>query len=364
MAPARLMLPLPAVAVIVPPPHEPTSPFGVDTTKPVGNVSRKSTPVTATVAFGLLIVKLSGAVPPSGIDRIGPNDLLIVGGATTATTTVSNAAEVFPAPPSVDVATTLLLIGPAIVPVTLTENVQEVFAARVAPARDTLPEPARAVIVPPPHAPIRPLLGVDTISPRPPGNVSVKATLVNCTAFGLLIVKVKVVVPPTPIEAAPNVLVMVGGAVIGATPATLRVVIEVLPKPPFVDPTVTLLFTVPTIVAVTLIENVQGVFPAKVAPARDMLPDPGTAVIVPPPQLPVRPLRGVETINPPRNVSVKATPVNDPEFGLLIAKVRVVVPPTPMAAAPNALVMVGGAMKLALQLVSETMLLSSVTAAV
>ena len=106
----------------------------------------------------------------------------------------------FPVPPFVDVTVTLLLFTPAVVPVTLTENVQEAPAAKVAPERVTLPEPATAVIVPPPQLPVRPLLGVDTT--RPAGSVSVKATPVNArAAFGLLIVKLKVVVSPTPMAA-------------------------------------------------------------------------------------------------------------------------------------------------------------------
>ena len=364
VAPARLMFPLPAGAVMVPPPQTPVSPFGEATSKPAGRTSRKLTLVTGCVRFELLIVKLSTTEPPTGIDKIGPNDLLIVGGETTASTTVNKAEEVFPAPPLEDVAVTLLLMAPGSVPVTFTWNVQKELAGNVAPVRETLPDPGRAVIVPPPHVPVSALLGVDTISPKPTGKVSLNATLDSGTPFGLLIVKVKVVVPPTPIEAAPKVLAIVGGEVIGATPATLRLVVEVFPLPPFVDPTVTLLLIVPIIVPVTLMENVQEVPPARVAPPRDTLPEPGTAVIVPPPQVPVRPLRGVVTISPPRNASVKATPVSEPEFGLLIVKVKVVVPPTPMVAAPKDLVIVGGAMKLALQSVSETMLLSKVTAPV
>ena len=47
----RLMLPLPAVAVIVPPPQEPVSPFGVATTSPLGKASLNPTPVSAVDAF-------------------------------------------------------------------------------------------------------------------------------------------------------------------------------------------------------------------------------------------------------------------------------------------------------------------------
>ena len=50
--PLRLMTFVPATAVIVPAPHVPVRPFGVETTRPAGNVSLKATPVRATVALG------------------------------------------------------------------------------------------------------------------------------------------------------------------------------------------------------------------------------------------------------------------------------------------------------------------------
>jgi hypothetical protein len=132
-----------------------------------------------------------------------------------------------------------------------------------------------------------------------------------------------------------------------------------------VEPTATLLFAVPTVVPVTLTEKVQEAPPGKVAPVRDTLPELGTAVIVPPPQFPIRPLLGVDTIRPAGSVSVKATPFSAMvAFGLLMVKLKVVVPPTPIAAAPNALMMLGGAIKLTLHWAIETVLLSSVTAPV
>jgi hypothetical protein len=155
---------------------------------------------------------------------------------------------------------------------------------------------------------------------------------------------------------------MVGGATVGGVSSTVREVAEVSPVPPFVDDTVTLLLFTPVVVPVTLTENVQEAPAAKVAPERVTLPDPAPAVIVPPPQLPVTPL-GVDTNRPAASVSVKLTPVSaTAAFGLLIVKLKVVVPPTPMAAAPNFLIMVGDAMKMAAQSVTETMLLARVTA--
>ena len=175
-------------------------------------------------------------------------------------------------------------------------------------------------------------------------------------------VKVKLVPPPTPMAAAPNVLRMVGEPVVGAVGSTVREVVEVFPVPPLLEVTVALLLYVPGETPVTFIEKVHELPPDKVAPARETVCEPATAVIVPPSELPVRPL-GVETTKPAGNVSVKAIPVSATvAFGLVMAKVFVVDPPTPMAAAPNVSTIEGCATKLALQAVSETSLLSRVTA--
>jgi hypothetical protein len=81
----------------------------------------------------------------------------------------------------------------------------------------------------------------------------------------------------------------------------------------------------PRAIAVTLTENVQDAPEARVAPARLMLFEPATAVIVPPPQEPVRPF-GVETTSPLGKGSVKLTfnRVIVLEAGLEILKVKVV----------------------------------------
>lgn len=101
--PVRLMMVDPATAVAVPP-HVLDSPFGVDTTSPVGRVSAKATPVRATVlAAGFVMVKVRAVVPFSVI-VVGLNALDIVGGATTSML----AAAVPPVPPSLEV--TLLVV--------------------------------------------------------------------------------------------------------------------------------------------------------------------------------------------------------------------------------------------------------------
>ena len=80
--PDRLTDPDPAVAVIVPLPHVPASPFGVETTRPAGNVSLKPTPVSAVPALGLVMVKLSEVDPLSAM-LDAPNDLAMAGGPAT-----------------------------------------------------------------------------------------------------------------------------------------------------------------------------------------------------------------------------------------------------------------------------------------
>jgi hypothetical protein len=224
VAPERLMTFVPCVAVIVPPPQEPVRPFGVEITRPAGNVSLKPTPVSAVVVLLFWMVKVRLVEPFSGM-LAAPNALMITGGEVT----VMEALDVLPGPLSVAVTWTLLFFTPPVVPVTLTLKVQEVVLARVAPERLTLPEPATAVIVPPPQEPVRPF-GVETT--RPTGRVSVNATPVSeIVVFGLLMVKLSEVLPFTGIEAAPNDLVIVGGV------ATLRVAVAVFPVPPLVEVT-------------------------------------------------------------------------------------------------------------------------------
>jgi hypothetical protein len=205
VAPERLTAFDPETAVMLPPPHDPVRPFGVATTRPVGNVSAKATPVSATV-LALATVKLR-LVLPFDTMREAPNDFVIEGGTTTATLAVA----VTPVPPSVDViAAVVLFCTPITVPVTFTENVQEAFAARLAPTKLTFVSLALAVIVPSPHVPVRPL-GVDTT--KPDGSASVRPIpLKAAVAFGFVIVKLRLVVPFNARKATPKVFVMVGGA--------------------------------------------------------------------------------------------------------------------------------------------------------
>src|SRR5438552_18179272 len=65
--------------VMVPEPQDPVRPLGVATTRPPGSVSPKATPVSATVALGLVMVKLSVVVAPR-LMLAAPNALLMFGG--------------------------------------------------------------------------------------------------------------------------------------------------------------------------------------------------------------------------------------------------------------------------------------------
>src|SRR5690348_4441878 len=79
--PLRLML-VPAAVADGEPLHVLVSPFGVFTLRPPVSVSLNATPLSATDALGLVMVKVSVVVPFSGIE-VAPKALLMVGGATT-----------------------------------------------------------------------------------------------------------------------------------------------------------------------------------------------------------------------------------------------------------------------------------------
>src|SRR5882672_8025563 len=113
-------------------------------------------------------------------------------------------------------------------------------------------------------------------------------------------VKVKLVEPLSGMLAAPNALMMTGGA------TTVTLALDVLPVPPSVEVTCTLLFFTPAVVPCTFREIVHDAAGARVAPERLTELEPATAVAVPLHVL-VNPL-GVATIRPEGSVSVNATP--------------------------------------------------------
>ncbi len=285
-------IPVGEVVVSVPPQ---TVAEALATVSPVGSVSVKATPVRgSTFAAGLVMVKVSEVVAFRLIVE-GLNTLAIDGGASTFTLAVA----VPPVPPSVEVTFPVVLVcSPAAVPVTFTEKVQELLAARVAPERLITFVAWVAVIVPLPQEPVRPF-GVETT--RPAGKVSLKPTPVSVVVVLLFwIVKLSEVEPFSGIEAAPNALMMTGG------PTTVIEAFDVLPVPPSVEVTWTLLFFTPAVVPCTFTETVQLALAASVPPERLMLPDPATAVAVPPQVL--FSAFGVATTRPAGRLSVKAIP--------------------------------------------------------
>ena len=107
-----------------------------------------------------------------------------------------------------------------------------------------------------------------------------------------------------------------GGCWLGPTTTRLA---EAMPPFPasFEVMAVVTLFCVPEAVTLTLMENVQDALAVRLAPVRLRLFAPALAVIVPPPQLPVKPF-GVEIPCPVGKVSVKPTPLRElVELGLV-----------------------------------------------
>lgn len=315
------------MAVIVPVPQEPVRPFGVEITRPAGKVSLKATPLSATVVFGLLTVKLKDVEPFSGM-LAAPKALAIVGGETT----VIEAFEVLPVAASVEVTVTLLFLTPAVVPVTLTETVQLALAARVPAERLTDPEPPTAVAVPP-QVLLR--FGVEATT-RPAGRLSVNAMPVSVSpVFGLLMLKVSEVVPFSGIVAAPNAFVILGGE------ATVRLADAVLPVPPLVEVTApVVLVYCPEAAPVTVTLNWHCPLAAIVAPASE-IPVGAVVVNVPPQTVEVE----FATVSPVGSVSVNATPVSGSTLaaGLVMVKVSEVVAFSAMDEGLNAFAIDGGA---------------------
>jgi hypothetical protein len=325
--PDRLMDEAPGAAVTVPP--QPLKTPGVGpTTRPAGKLSVKATPLSAMLVFGLTGLKFRSVVAFSGIVA-AMKSLVIVGGEAT----VRLAVAVLPVPPLVEVTLPVVLVyWPDAAPVTVIENWHWLFAAIVAPDR-LMPVGAVVVSVPPQT------VEEELATVKPVGSVSVKATPVNGSrlAAGLVRVNVNEVVAFSAMAEGLNALAIEGGA------STFTEAEAVPPVPPSVEvmaPVV--LFCCPADVPVTFTVNVQELLVAIVPPDKLIVFVPAAAVMVPAPQEPVNPF-GVEMTSPAGSVSLKATPVSDTlVFGLLMVNVSEVVPFSGIAAAPNALVIVGG----------------------
>src|ERR1700722_4878962 len=174
----------------------------------------------------------------------------------------------------------------------------------------------------------------------PVGKVSEKATPVRAEvlAAGLVRVNVNDEVAFTAIPVGLKAFPMAGGAI------TFRLAEAVPPVPPSDEvmfPVV--LFCVPALMPVTLMEKVQDALEAIVAPERLITLVAWVAVMVPPPQAPVIPF-GVETTKPEGKVSLKAMPLTDAAgFALFTVKLSAVEPFNGTLAAPNDLISTGGA---------------------
>ena len=170
------------------------------------------------------------------------------------------------------------------------------------------------------------------------GSVSLNATPVRSPAavvFGLLMVKVTLVVPFNGIEAAPNALLMVGGA------TTVSVAVAAALGPPSVELTVTLLSFAPGVVPVTFTETAQEALAATVPPDKLTVPEPAVAVAVPP-QVLLR-LLGVATTKPAGRLSVNDSPVRPTLlFGLVMLIVSNEVPFSGIVVGAKVLVTVAG----------------------
>jgi len=213
--------------------------------------------------------------------------------------TVRFADAEFPVPPFIEVTFPVVLVYcPEAAPVTVRLNWHWPFAATVAPV-SAMPVGAVVVSVPPQTV----AEALATVSPV--GKVSVKATPVKGSTLvaGFVMVNVSEVVAFNAMPVGLNTFAMLGGA------STFRLAEAVPPVPPSVEVTLpVMLFLNPAVMPVTFTENVQELLAATVAPDKPTPLLPAVAVIVPVPQVPVKPF-GVEITRPTGNVSAKATPV-------------------------------------------------------
>jgi len=203
------------------------------------------------------------------------------------------------------------------------------------------PVPAVAVTVPP-QVLLTPGVAATTNvalpAPLLKGSVSLNATPVRSPAavvFGLLMVKVTVVVPFSGMLLAPNALLIVAGA------TTVTVALAVLLLPPSVELTCTELLLSPAVVPCTFTETAHEALAASVPPDRPTELAPAVAVGVPPQVL----LRlGVEaTTSPAGRLSVNDNPLSVTLlFGLLMLIVNKVVPFSGIFVGANVLATLGG----------------------
>ena len=189
-APARLIEPAFAAAVIVPLPQLPVT-FGVPATvKPLGSMSVKLTLVRPKVASLFVRLKVNEVVPPTATE-LAPKFFVKLG----AVSTLSVAVLLFaPVLACVEVAPVAVFIfAPAVVPFTLTLTTQGVPTLMVPLEKLSDVAFAAGLKVGLPQ-PVVVAVGVVSTT-KPDGNGSLKATLVSCCAvLGLVSVSVSVAV--------------------------------------------------------------------------------------------------------------------------------------------------------------------------
>ena len=268
----------------------------------------------------------------------------MVGGATTVKEAV---LEVVPGLLSIEVMIPVVFAKtPLVVPLTLTETVQEVLRSNDTPSIPRLVAPATGTVVNAAAAPqsvaIELAAGGLAIS-NPVGKLSPKVIPVkSVVVFGLLIVKVRVVLPLIGIAPTAKPLLSVGAEI------TVSVSAAVLPEPPLLEVTTEdVLSLIPPTVATTSTLTTQFVSGVTDAPEKVRLVAPATGAKggVGDPQL-VADSAGVAATCKPSGsrLSVKPTPVSVVRTSVLsIVKVKVLVSPTRIVFGLKALLMAGGA---------------------
>ena len=226
---------------------------------------------------------------------------------------------------------------------TFTETVQDVLAVKATPSIPRLIAPAAGSEV---NAAAAPQLVLGLLAAgrsaitNPLGKLSLKLIPVkSVVVFGLLIVKVRLVLPLIGIALSVKALLSVGAEI------TVKESVAALPDPALVAVTIEeVLFLIPPVVAVTSTLIRQATPGATDAPETVSVVLPAFGANVGEPQF-VTSLAGVAaTCKPAGNPSVKATPlIVVSKSELVTRKVRVLVSPTRIVFGLKALLMAGGA---------------------
>jgi hypothetical protein len=225
-------------------------------------------------------------------------------------------------PPSLDMTVLLVLTNvPTVVGVTSTWTVQVPLAAIEPPENESVIAPAEGENIGEPQPDV-PAFG-NAATCRLAGNESLKDTPVMLLELGFVIVKVKVLLPPTEVDTGRKALLILGG------PITVMVAEAVLPEPPSVEVTVlVVLVKTPAVVPVTFTLIVQ-VAPGSIVPPEKLMevaPAEGEKDGEPHP--PVVGLGNESTRTPEGNESLNETPVKFTKLpgGLFIVMTSVLVP--------------------------------------